>query len=167
MIVGNGDIASVLVDRDDLLFFASGVSNSRETRETEYQREIQLLTSQPRDKRLVYFGSLSIFYADTRYTRHKLEMERIVKQLFPMYAIVRIGNITWGINPNTLINFLRDKFQKGEPLEIRDEYRYVVERDEFLHWIGVIPDFNCEINVGTKRMKVQGIVEKYVFSNKK
>ena len=35
-IIGNGDIAMALreggVDRDDLLFFAAGVSNSRETR---------------------------------------------------------------------------------------------------------------------------------------
>jgi hypothetical protein len=41
-IVGNGDIASVLVDYPNRLFFASGVSNSLETREEEYQKEKDL-----------------------------------------------------------------------------------------------------------------------------
>ena len=40
MIVGNGNIAKVLKDRDDLVFFASGVSNSSCTDEKEYEREL-------------------------------------------------------------------------------------------------------------------------------
>lgn len=45
MILGNGDIASALrpVDRPDRLFFASGVSNSSETRLSEFNRERDLL----------------------------------------------------------------------------------------------------------------------------
>ena len=45
MIIGNGNIARALkdIDRDDLLFFASGVSNSQEDRESEYKREMELL----------------------------------------------------------------------------------------------------------------------------
>jgi len=39
MIVGSGDVASVLKDREDRVYFASGVSNSSETDESEYQRK--------------------------------------------------------------------------------------------------------------------------------
>jgi len=35
MIIGNGDIGKALKDRDDVVFFASGVSNSQETDEKE------------------------------------------------------------------------------------------------------------------------------------
>jgi hypothetical protein len=36
MIIGNGNIAKVLKDRDDLIFFASGVSNSSCEDQNEY-----------------------------------------------------------------------------------------------------------------------------------
>ena len=164
-IIGHGDIAKVLNKTDkDVLFFASGVSNSSETRESEYQREKDLLLAQDRNQRLVYFGSLSIFYGDTRYTQHKKEMEQLVKDNFPKYCIVRLGNISWGDNPHTLINTLKNHLAEGEPLQIQDVYRYVVEEEEFLHWINLIPDsFNCEMNVPGTRMKVAEIVKKYVL----
>ena len=162
-IEGHGDIAGVLTDKEGVNFFARGVSNSQETDESEYERERSILLQQPRDQRLVYFGSLSIFYNDNRYTQHKLEMEEIVKENFPQYCIVRLGNISWGTNPHTLINHFRHKVQMEEPVQIRDEYRYVVDQDEFLHWISLIPeDFNCEINIPGKRMKVKDIFDKYV-----
>ena len=155
MIIGHGDIASVLMERDDLLFFASGVSNSSEIRESEYQREIDLLLSQPKDAHLVYFSSLAIFYSQTRYTTHKRVMEEIIKRNFRKYTIIRLGNISWGINPHTLINYL-----KAHPeAEIRDEYRYVCDKEEFLHWINLIPQWNVEMNVPGRRMKVKEIVE--------
>lgn len=166
-IIGHGDIAQMLERTDrNVLFFASGVSNSQETRESEYQREKDLLLSQPKDKRLVYFGSLSIFYGNSRYSQHKLEMEELVKENFPKYCIVRLGNINWGDNPNTLINALRNRFLEGKPLEIQDTYRYVVNKEEFLHWIGMIPDFNVEMNITGRMMKVEEVVNEFVGHRK-
>lgn len=157
MIIGHGDIASVLPDRDDVVFFASGVSNSQESRTSEFQREVALLHRQDRTKRLVYFSSLSVFYSDTRYAKHKRGMEEAIRQYSPRYCIIRIGNIDWGTNPHTLINYL-----KAHPeAEIRDEYRYVVSKDEFLHWIDLIPSWNCEINVPGRMLKVQEIKNAY------
>ena len=157
MIIGRGDIASVLPDRDDLLFFASGVSNSSEMREEEYEREIKLLKEKNTDKHIVYFSSLSIFYLESRYTKHKMQMEALIKNRFPIYTIIRLGNITWGKNPHTLINYLKN----NPKAEIRDVYRYVVDKDEFLHWINLIPSFSCEMNITGRRMKVEEIKEKY------
>ncbi len=166
MIIGHGDIAHALKDvaaRENFIYFASGVSNSRETRESEYEREKDLLLSQNKNKHLVYFGSLAIFYnSETRYSKHKKEMEDVVRKNFPHYTIIRLGNITWGTNPHTLINFFKDAHRKGEELQIQDTYRYLVEKEEFLHWIEVIPEWNCEMNITGRRMKVIDIVNTYV-----
>lgn len=162
-IIGHGDIAEILQLADnDVLFFASGVSNSRETRESEYQREKDLLLSQDRDKRLVYFSSLGVLDGETRYYDHKREMEGLIKENFEKYCIVRIGNITWGTNPHTLINTLKNRVANEEPVEIKDVFRYVVDPEEFLYWVSLIPDFNCEINIPGTRMKVKEIFNKFV-----
>lgn len=157
MIIGHGDLASVLPDREDLLFFASGVSNSGEVPESEYRREIALLAQQSRTKRLVYFSSLAVFYSDSRYARHKRAMEDTIKKYSKYYCIVRIGNITFGKNPNTLINYL-----KAHPeAEIRDEYRFIIDKEEFLFWINMIPPRNCEMNITGQRMTIQEIKNVY------
>jgi hypothetical protein len=162
MIVGNGDIASVLkefADIPDKLFFVSGVSNSGETRVSEYQREVNLLLEQDTSLHIVYVSSLCVFYADTMYAQHKRRMEQLIKKTFVHYTIIRIGNITWGTNPHTLLNFLRNKIRMGEPFEVQDVYRYVVDEEEFLYWLRMIPEWNCEMNIVGKKMKVQEIVD--------
>lgn len=164
MIIGNGDIAKVLPDRDDFIWFASGVSNSLETRSSEFSREKDLLFTfaDERERKLVYFSTLSIFYKDSPYTRHKKKMEQYVK-MFPKYTIIRIGNIDWGTNPHTLINYLRNKRLRGEPLDIQNVYRYIIDQEEFIYWLSLIPDFNCEMNVPGKKMTVQEIADTYVY----
>lgn len=164
MILGRGDIASVLPDNEELVFFACGVSNSRCEDKTEYKREIETLSKLPVTKRIVYFSSLSIFDKNTRYTRHKLNMESKVKEWFPMYCIIRLGNITWGNNPNTFLNFIRAKMEAGEAYTVFDEVKYMVEKDEFLHWIAKIPNFNCEMNIPGTTMTVQQAINKYILN---
>jgi hypothetical protein len=88
-------------------------------------------------------------------------METLVQGQFETSTIVRIGNINWGINPYTLINHIRGQIDRGEPLEIQDTYRYVVDKDEFLHWVGMIPVWSCEMNVPGRKMKVREIVDEY------
>lgn len=158
MIIGDGDVASTLPDRDDLLFFASGVSNSQETRQSEYQRELDLLLQQPRDAHIVYFSSLGVLDRTSRYYSHKRYMEAMVRGNFAKYTIIRLGNIDWGTNPNTLINYLR-----AHPnAEIKDEYRYICDQEELLYWVKRIPTWNCEINIPGRRMKVKEVLDEYV-----
>jgi len=158
MIIGSGDIASVLKDRPGFIWFASGVSNSQEKREAEYGREIDLLLEQDKSKHLVYFSSLSIFYAEGRYQIHKRQMEEIIKSNWKKYTIVRLGNISFGVNPHTLINYLR----AHPEAEIRDEYRYVIDKEEFLHWMNLIPGWSCEFNIPGRMLKVKQIKDEYV-----
>ena len=157
MIIGNGDIASVLPDRKDFIFFASGVSNSKEKSIKAFNREKNLLLNQDFTKHIVYFSSLAIYYSDTYYTRHKMRMEELVKGHFRSRTIVRLGNITWGKNPYTLINYL-----KAHPkAKIKDVYRYICDKEEFLYWINMIPNWNTEMNIPGRRMKVVDIIKEY------
>lgn len=156
-IIGDGDIAGVLPDRDDLVFFASGVSNSGEIDESEYKREIALLSRQDRNRRLVYFSSLAVFYSESRYATHKRAMESMIKKFSKYYCIVRLGNIDWGTNPHTLINYLR----AHPEAEIKDEYRFIISKEEFLLWINMIPPWNCEMNCPGRMMTVQEIKNEY------
>jgi hypothetical protein len=149
-IVGNGDVASVLTDREDLTFFASGVSNSSCNDTDEFLREIDLLMKQDKSKRLVYFSTLSIYDKKTPYTTHKKAMEAFIKKSFNKWCIIRLGNITWGNNPNTFINFLKN----NPNAPIRDEWKYLCNFLEFDYWINKIPDFNTEMNIPGERKKV-------------
>lgn len=171
LIIGHGDIAKVLPKRDDLLFFASGVSNSGETRESEYQREIDLLMSQDKKQHIVYFSSLAVINPKeeeyTRYIWHKRHMEELIKKHFSKYTIVRLGNIDWGTNQHTLINYLKNKTERGEKIKLENVYRYIVSKEEFLYWINLIPKFSCEINIVGRRMLVKDIFNEYITILKK
>ncbi|RJR28664.1 hypothetical protein C4564_04530 [Candidatus Microgenomates bacterium] len=173
MIIGHGDIAGALAklpkktSKEGWIFFASGVSNSNEMREDEYKREVSLLMQQDKNAHIVYFGSLCIYYSNSRYARHKRSMEKLVKTNFKRYTIVRLGNITWGKNPNTIINYFKKKEREGKKLEIRDVYRYIINKNEFLHWMKMVPNWSCEMNITGKRMKVAEIVKKYVIKQKR
>lgn len=157
MIVGDGDLASAIIDRKGFIFFASGVSNSQETRESEYQREIDLLMEQDVNTRIVYFSSLAVFTGKSRYLEHKKNMEDVVKG-FPFFNIVRLGNIDWGMNPYTLINYLR--LHPKAP--IKDEYRYICSKEEFQYWVSLIPLWNAELSIPGERMKVRDVYRRYV-----
>ena len=134
MIVGKGDIASILNDREGAIFFASGVSKSTETNESEFWREIELLDKQDKSKCIFYFSSIAIddITKNNDYLVHKRKMELFIKSNFENYNIIRIGNITWGNNPNTFINYIKNKIKKGEPVEIKDEFKYLIDKEQLI-----------------------------------
>ncbi len=115
MIIGNGMIAKAMrkIDRDDLLIFASGVSNSLENNIKSYIREYKLLQEtiiKYPSKKIIYFSTCSIYDSSKKndtYVNFKVKIERFIKINAQNYIIFRIGNIiSEGGNPNTLINFL-------------------------------------------------------------
>ena len=85
MIIGNGLLAKAFSDfenNEKILIFASGVSNSNETRRQEFEREEILLRkglTTHKDKLIIYFSTCSVYEPSTNYreyTRHKLDMEK-------------------------------------------------------------------------------------------
>ncbi|HET6244685.1 MAG: NAD(P)-dependent oxidoreductase [Bacteroidetes bacterium] len=132
-IVGKGLIANAFfhLNNKGVIIFASGVSNSKSVIEEEYVKEKELLLhtikQNPAFTMLVYFSTYSINdpeAAKTRYVRHKLEMEELIKQKLSKYLIIRTGNVVGKTtNPYTIMNFV---------------YSKIVEKQTFELWSGAI-----------------------------
>ena len=82
---------------------------------------------------------------------------------WPHYAILRLGNITWGDNQHTLINTLRRKTKEGGLVEIQEATRYIIDREEFQHWVNLIPKWNCEMNLTGQPMTIREIMKEHVL----
>jgi hypothetical protein len=167
MKIGNGDIAQALIDRDDVIFFASGVSDSRCEDIGEYLREELLLVDiynryyvrGTQIKSLFYFSSIAINMYDSKYFIHKRSMERMVRELFMDCVILRIGNITWGNNPNTFLNYLRGRKELGLPINVRDEYKYMISKDQFQMITSCLPSIGQHtISVFGEMKKVKDLI---------
>jgi hypothetical protein len=142
MIIGRGSIASMLKDREGIIFFAAGVSNSKDlVLRTEFLREHDALLQFAGDRRLlVYFSTISQYLGVSDYVIHKVKMEGFVKSWFPNYCILRIGNIYEDTNPNTFINYIKAKQSNGEPVEIREnEMKYMISKKQLLFITDNIP----------------------------
>lgn len=115
MIIGKGLIATQFLqhDRDDVVYFASGVSNSSETDKNQFLREENLvrktLIKYPKQL-FIYFSTCSIYDSskyNSLYVLHKLHMEELIKENAENYLILRVSNaVGEGGNPNLLMNYL-------------------------------------------------------------
>jgi len=127
MIIGNGLIASLFTDCDqeNIIFFASGVSNSMETKKEEFLREENLIRktiAENPNKVFIYFSTCSIYDSsktESQYVLHKLKMEQIITQLCCQYLILRLSNAVGnGGNPNLLINYLVHSVKNSETINV-------------------------------------------------
>lgn len=116
MIVGDGLIATALknssLDKEGLVFFASGVSNSLCESTLEFERESDLLSSVISNnlgsQKFIYFSTCSV-YDDAKklspYVLHKLKMEEEVLRLKDG-LVIRLPQIVGNSsNPHTLTNY--------------------------------------------------------------
>ena len=162
MIIGNGSIASVLkeIDTPDLIFFASGVSDSSCTDEFEYQRERNLMLTVTYNKHIVYFSNLGVYYKNDRYTQHKIDTEEFIRNNYNSYTIVRIEVCEWVSTPTTILNVFKNQLKNDIEPVIHDTTRYVLSVKEFLYWISLIkPSIKNEMNVLGRKMKISEIVQ--------
>lgn len=127
MIIGNGLIASLFKkhDREDIIFFASGVSNSLETDENQFNREENLIRKTIKEhpnKTFIYFSTCSIYdssKADSLYVLHKLRMEQIIKKEQKSFLIQRVSNVVGnGGNPHLLMNYIVPSVKKGNTIDV-------------------------------------------------
>lgn len=131
MIVGSGSIAKLIEDRVWFLFYAAGASNSSNVTEQDVLRESldvgrALRAAYNENLMFVYFSSISVFYSNSAYAKHKLQMEQRVRDSVKHYNIVRLGNIWECTNPNTFINAMK----LNPKLEIRDEWKYMISQKQ-------------------------------------
>lgn len=127
MIIGNGLLANCLkgYDRSDILFLASGVSDSKCDDSAEFERERMLLVDQinrNQEKLIVYFSTCSIHdpaMSDNMYVRRKLEYEALVQSQCQHYLIVRVSNLVGkGGNPNNIFNFFLNSVYEGKSFRL-------------------------------------------------
>lgn len=123
MIVGKGLLALAFEphfgENSGVILFGSGVSNSLETRLSEFERESALLTDwlAREASRFVYFSSCGVAADDaelTPYMRHKQSMESLVLSA-SNGLVLRLPQVVGSTtNHHTLTNFLRDRIVSGE-----------------------------------------------------
>ena len=130
MIIGKGMIAQAFNDfysnDDEILIFASGVSNSKTESDSEFIRERNLLLKHLQlGKHLVYFSTTSILddlRSNSPYAEHKKHMENLVISS-SKFSIFRLPEIIGkSSNVNTLTNFYFDN---------------IVNNREFSLWVDV------------------------------
>jgi hypothetical protein len=160
MIIGNGNIAKVLIDRDDLVYFASGTSNSSCVDKLEFERELEMIKSLDSNLHIVYFSNLGIYYKNDPYTNHKINIENFIRYKFKSYTIVRIEVCEWVSNKTTILNIFKEKIKNNQKIEIQDTHRYVLSLNEFLYWLSLIKvGTKNEMNILGRKMKIQEIVD--------
>lgn len=127
MIVGNGMMAKKFAEyqhNKNVLIFASGVSNSKENRDSEFEREFNLLRKTIElnfEKHFVYFGTSSMYdpmAKNSPYVIHKLEMEQYVVENCESYNVFRISQVIGRANNPTLVNFIVNNIVYDKEFEV-------------------------------------------------
>ena len=140
MIVGDGLMATACRDREDVLFFASGVSDSKETDVKKFQREEDLLLANiNHDKIFVYFGAIG---GGDEYLEHKFRMKSIIMNSVKRYIILNLTQVVGkGGNKDNLFNAFRRSLLNGEEITIyKNCIRSLVDIDDVMNLLDNLID---------------------------
>tara|TARA_R100000908_G_scaffold43046_1_gene20142 strand:- start:117 stop:803 length:687 start_codon:yes stop_codon:yes gene_type:complete len=160
MIIGNGLIAKSFLkkyNKDNIVIFASGVSNSQEDNLKNFKREKDLLLNTletHQEIKFIYFSTILIDYKNNPYYWHKKEMENLVKLHAKDYTIFRVPQLIGSCgNNNNLINYLVGKIRSGESFEVYSNLkRAVVDIEDLVNFV-----MYCEDKTSCKTVYVGGV----------
>lgn len=147
VVIGNGLIAKAFshyAGNENFTVFASGVSNSSATDESLFKRELDaVLALVDNPSQLVYFSTCSIddaSLANSRYVKHKKQVEFIIRSRFKSYLIVRLPIVVGKTaNPHTLTNFLYNSIKEGTSFEVYSRAcRYLMDIDDVRKVVDVL-----------------------------
>jgi len=139
------------------LYFCSGVSDSKETRASEFNRERELLLSVCEETQtfssFVYFSSIMAPDRANKYFEHKYNMEELVRSLFPeKYLIVRLPQVVGMVKNTTLFPELVRRIHGGLPVLVqRNATRSLIDIDD------VVRITNKLIEVGARGLEINCI----------
>lgn len=120
-------------NNNDVLIFASGVSNSSEKKEAEYQREFELLKENVNfPGKIIYFSTISIFdpsLEDTKYVLHKKKIEKYLLENCKSFLVFRLPIIIGkSQNKNTFFNYFKNKLSQDNEVTIKNfSKRYIID----------------------------------------
>ena len=140
MVVGTGLLATAFLEyknKDDIIIFASGVSNSKETSKEQFLREEKLLCSYlekyGNSKHFIYFSTCSMYdtyFERSAYTTHKMNMEKIIIDRASRYNIFRLPQVLGKNNKNQLIGFLYKAINNNISFDLYDIERNIIDIDD-------------------------------------
>lgn len=160
MIVGSGMLAKAFeskIRNENVIIFASGVSNSIETNDKAFEREKLLLENtilNNKNKKLIYFSTCSIdddAVKDRLYVKHKLLMEDYISKNCKSYLICRVSNVVGkNGNPNTLINYLYNCILNSIPFQawINSE-RNIIDVDDLVYYVVKLDELGIDNQIIT------------------
>jgi nucleoside-diphosphate-sugar epimerase len=162
MVVGNGMIANRFAEyqgNDDIIIFASGVSNSKDIVDEHFLREFQLMHRTIKDypeKIFVYFSTCSVGDIDLAlapYVIHKKKVEEFIKKNVEKYYLFRISNLAGtSNNPYTLLNYFIFNILNNHPLTVwTNAYRNIIDIDDMYaianYFLSSGENINTTINI--------------------
>lgn len=137
MVVGSGLLAKAFLEYandDNIIVFASGVSNSKEISRDEFDREKLLLNDYlekyGKNKYFIYFSTCSVYdtyFERSEYTKHKINMEKIIIEKAFSYNIFRLPQVLGKNNKNQLIGFLYESINMEKSFELFDIERNIID----------------------------------------
>lgn len=136
MVIGNGLLANTFREfqsDNNIILFASGISNSSETSTNSFKREKELLlTYKGSPQQLIYFSTIGIHDPDlssSKYILHKQELELLIQEYFNSFLIFRLPIVVSdSLNPYTLTNFIYNKIKRDEPVPVyKNAIRYLID----------------------------------------
>lgn len=157
MVIGSGLIAKAFSNFDEdenIIIFASGVSNSTENDSVKFDREENMIAEAldlyP-EALFVYFSTYSLTdpsLKDRPYGRHKSAMEGLIKSKASKYLIFRLTNIVGaGGNPNTIFNYLLNGIMSKQKLVLwKNASRNLLDVDDLVHVISRIIEEKLLVN---------------------
>lgn len=173
MVVGGGMIAkafSAFISDTGTVIFASGVSNSLESRNEAFAREKTLLRRVREEnpgKLMVYFGTCSVDDPDKRdtpYVRHKLEMECLLKKSIGPWMVLRLPLAIGPIHhSNTLAQYLYERILNEQPFEVWERAtRYPIDVEDIFRISALFIEqrtfWNQHINLAIRPYKILDFV---------
>lgn len=127
-IIGNGLVARSIAQYSwpsIYVFFASGISNSKNFTSSDKKREYNLLLNtihnNPNSK-VIYFSTCSTYdpvLINSGYVQHKQSMEQLVRNEAPEFQIVRVSNLVGSLaNKSTILSFLVNSIRNKQHFEL-------------------------------------------------
>jgi len=167
-------------ENNNIVIFASWVSNSQNQDIALFKREIELLKktlNENQNKLIVYFSTCSITdesLKSSKYINHKKHIEKIIKNHQNNdFLILRISNPVWYTqNNHTLLNYIAEKINNNEKftvyknskrniIDIEDLFiiaKYIIDNRLFINEV-----INISNNMNIDILEIVNLLEKAIW----
>jgi len=175
MIIGDGLLGRSFLNSNqnynDIVIFASGVSDSLNSNESSFEREKLLVLNTLKEYKtykFVYFSSVLAGVIDNNYYNHKIDIEELIKTHSDNYIIFRVPQIIGSVgNKHNLFNHIKNLIENNQEVIVYNNvYRALLDVDDLVNLVNYFKDtITCKtINISNiEKITVLDIVN--IISN--